>query len=76
MVTLVVPPRNEGDQQLCTLRSKPICQDCKWPEASKVSQLCGCRTGASEPRDEYNHALAEARELQRAGVPLTDPRYY
>jgi hypothetical protein len=53
-----------------------VCPDCKWPSGSKVAKACDCMQGEGRSREAHERALAEARELQRLGVPLTDPRYY
>lgn len=47
-----------------------VCFDCKWPHGSKVEQLCPCHAAdlnawESTQREQYEQALAEAREQQR-----------
>jgi hypothetical protein len=53
-----------------------VCQDCKWPNESKVAKTCDCISGRPFDWDKHQAALAEGRELRRLGVPWSDPRYY
>jgi hypothetical protein len=53
-----------------------VCQDCKWPNDSKVAKTCDCISSRPFDWNKHQQALKEARELQRQFVPLSDPRYY